>query len=86
MKQDALLDAENKLLREQSLEVEECKTRIHQQEDEVVGLHGTDSRLGSSRENSGILELSGLEGGAESAYGSESGRANDVQKALSHSA
>ena len=53
----------------------ECKTRIRQLEDEVAGLRGTDSRLGRSRDISGILELSDLEEGAESTYGSKSGRA-----------
>ena len=70
-KLDAFLDAANILLWQQSLEVEECKTRIPQLENEVAGLRSSDSRLGSSRDNSRIIELSDLEEGAESAYGSE---------------
>ena len=61
LKLDSRLVAANKLLREQSLEVEECKTMIHQLENEMAGLCGTESKLGSSRDNRGVLKLSDLE-------------------------
>ena len=61
LKIDSLLVAANKLLREQSLEVEECKTMINQLENEMAGLCGTESKLGSLRDNCGVLKLSDLE-------------------------